>query len=249
MSDLFDQEDNSQQEDNSSYYDKLVGEGKKFRDNESLARGKFESDNFIENLQRENMELRTELNSRLNMEALVNKIGRGNNSTPPLTGDGLEHGIAPTPIVTPTKAEVDPNEIASIVKNTMTQEHTRLQQENNLKVVAKELKKTWGDNWVDKLRKVGMSLDMSEAQMDLLAKTSPKVLLASVMKHVEKVDNETFTPPRSSVTGLSKPVDENSGWGYYEKLRKSNPKEYFSTRVQNQLHKDVMSGKVVLPSE
>ena len=58
-----------------SYYDRMVGEGKKFKDNEALAYSNFEKDRFIEQLKREQKELRDDLNSRLNMEELVNKLG------------------------------------------------------------------------------------------------------------------------------------------------------------------------------
>lgn len=244
---IFDQtnDDNSNTE-IQSHYDLLVGEGKKFKDNEALARGKIESDRFIEKVLREQHELRKELDSRLSMEELVQKLGK--TASTPGTPSGLESPSIPTPNVMPTKADVDPNEIASIVKNTMTQEYTKLQQEKNIKSVAAELKKAWGDNWVGRLREVGNQLDLTEAQMDTLAKTAPKALLSSVLKETSKVDNTKFVAPKSSITSIPQPQDGN-GWSWYEKLRKESPREYYSQRVQMQLHKDVQSGKVVLPSE
>lgn len=244
---IFDQtnDDNSNTE-IQSHYDLLVGEGKKFKDNEALARGKIESDRFIEKVLREQHELRKELDSRLSMEELVQKLGK--TASTPGTPSGLESPSIPTPNVMPTKADVDPNEIASIVKNTMTQEYTKLQQEKNIKSVAAELKKAWGDNWVGRLREVGNQLDLTEAQMDTLAKTAPKALLSSVLKETSKVDNTKFVAPKSSITSIPQSQDGN-GWSWYEKLRKESPREYYSQRVQMQLHKDVQSGKVVLPSE
>lgn len=231
-----------------SYKDLLVGEGKKFKDDEALARGKYESDRFVESLQRELRETRQELHTRLNMEELVSNIGK-NASTSVATAPVLESNPNPNPVVTPTKAVVDPNEVATIVRNTMTQEQTKLAQDKNLTYVASQLKQAWGDSWVDKLKTIGRSLDMTETQMDTLAKTTPKVLLSSVLKDQQKVSNESFTSPRNSIqSGLYAYRTDDKGWAAYEKLRKENPREYHTERVQLQLHKDVAAGKVILPS-
>jgi hypothetical protein len=54
MTDVFDTDDQS--EATTSALEELVGEGKKFADPEALAKGKLESDNFIEQLKREKQE-------------------------------------------------------------------------------------------------------------------------------------------------------------------------------------------------
>lgn len=237
---IFDQKN---EEEITSYRDRLVGEGKKFKDDEALARGKWEADQFAESLKRENAEMRIELQSRLNMDELVNKLGKtaSTNGTPP----SQEPTPSPTP-VQPTPG-LTSDDVQSIVKNTLTKEQTKLQQDRNLTSVANALQKAWGDDWVSKLRKVGNSLDMTEEQMDTLAKTTPKVLLGSVLKEPEKVDNDKFVAPRSSIMGTVKPQD-SKGWDYYEQMRKTDPRKYYTASVQAQFHKDVQSGKVILPS-
>lgn len=241
---IFDQEVSSPEDTPETYFDRLVGEGKKFKDNESLARGKWEADQTVAARERELQELRTELNKRLNVEELVNKLGKSASSTP-VTPTVPESHETPTPTVMPTTV-VDPNEIVNLVKNTMTQEQTKLQQEKNLNAVASQLKKVWGDDWVTKLRNVGRSLDLTEAQMDVMAKTSPKALLQAVMPVQNKVDN--VSPPRSSIMGIPQQPQE-SGWAKYEQMRRSDPRRYYSPQVQLQLERDVRAGKVQLPSE
>ena len=63
------------------YLKELVGEGKKFKTVEDLAKGKAESDAFISSVTRENKELRDsykkaieEVNSRTRLEDLVTKL-------------------------------------------------------------------------------------------------------------------------------------------------------------------------------
>lgn len=242
---IFDHVDTTpSEEDIQSYRDLLVGEGKKFKDDEALARGKIESDRFIQQLQREQAQLRADLDSRLNMEDLVKKLGNKTSTVVP-TNDNTENQSDPTPTVMPTNV-VDPNEIVNLVKNTMTQEQTKLAQEKNLTAVATQLKKVWGDDWVTKLRSAGRSLDLTEAQMDVMAKTSPKALLQAVLPTQSKVDN--VSPPRSTILGIPQQSQE-SGWSKYEKMRRENPRMYYSPQMQLQLERDVRSGKVVLPSE
>lgn len=242
---IFDQEVPSIADTPDSYHDRLVGEGKKFKDNEALARGKWEADQTVAARERELREIREELNKRLNMEELVNKIGKSASSTSMPTSVVPESHEAPTPTVMPTNV-VDPNEIVNLVKNTMTQEQTKLQQEKNLNAVAVQLKKVWGDDWVAKLRNAGSSLDLTEAQMDLMAKTSPKALLQAVLPTQSKVEN--VSPPRSSIMGIPQQPQE-SGWAKYEQMRRNDPRRYYSPQVQLQLERDVRAGKVQLPSE
>lgn len=241
---IFDQEVPSIADTPDSYHDRLVGEGKKFKDVEALARGKWEADQTVAARERELREIRDELNKRLNMEELVNKIGKNAPSTP-VHNAGLESHEVPTPTVMPTNV-VDPNEIVNLVKNTMTQEQTKLQQEKNLNAVASQLQKVWGDDWVTKLRNAGRSLDLTETQMDVMAKTSPKALLQAVMPTQTKVDN--VSPPRSTILGIPQQSQE-SGWSKYEKMRRENPRMYYSPQIQLQLERDVRAGKVQLPSE
>lgn len=229
-----------------SYYDRMVGDGKKFKDNEALAYSNFEKDRFIEQLKREQKELRDDLNSRLNMEELVNKLGK-TASTPAPTGVGLESPSTPTPPVTPTSNGLSIDDVKAAVRNTMTEEQTKLMQEKNLNAVANQLKKAWGDDWVSKLRKQGAMLDLTEAQMDIMAKTSPKALLQAVLPQTtNKVDN--VAPVRSSIMSIPQQPSD-SGWNKYEKMRKENPRMYYSPSVQLQLERDVRAGKVILPSD
>src|SRR5688500_13285080 len=60
----------------------LVGEGKKFKDHKSLAKGKAESDAFISHLQKELAEMREELNKRITFEDLMTKITENKSTAP-----------------------------------------------------------------------------------------------------------------------------------------------------------------------
>lgn len=247
MTDIFDHVDTSPSiEDIQNYKDLLVGDGRKFKDEEALARGKYESDKFVEKLQGELSGLRQELNSRLTMEELLSKLGKQNASTPIPTSVEPER----LPVQGQGTPNITPEQIAALVKNTMQEENTKTSQSQNLDYASQELKKFYGDGWQDKLLATGTTLGLSKDYIDNLAKTAPKALMAIVnAQRPTSVSNDQFGAPRSTVAfAPSSQSTMDQGWQNYEKLKKDNPKLYWSPRVQTQLHKDVMSGKVKLPA-
>lgn len=250
MSNIFDQEEvEPLNESIQSYKDVLVGEGKKFKDEEALARGKYESDLFIQRLQDEQARLRQELNSRLSMEELVAKLGSSASTTTPQSS--LESQPNQEPIAQPTNSTaLTQEQISAIVKNTMTEESAKKSHSDNLKYCASELKKLWGDDWVNKLKSQGNAVGLTETYMDTLAKTAPKALLAIVNgQRNDRVSNDVFGAPRSTVAiAPSSQSNTNPGWAMYEKMRKEDPRRYYSPKVQLQLHNDVLSGKITVPS-
>src|SRR5687767_13359404 len=81
MNDLFSNPDQGQEQEPSNYLEALVGEGKKFKDLEALARGKWESDRMITHKNREFDQLREdylkkdeELKTRARLEELVDRL-------------------------------------------------------------------------------------------------------------------------------------------------------------------------------
>jgi hypothetical protein len=62
----------------------LVGEGKKFKTAEDLARGKLEADNFVKQLQTELATLREDLNGRIKLEEFMDRLEK----TPTATANG-----------------------------------------------------------------------------------------------------------------------------------------------------------------
>ena len=81
-----------------------------------------------------------------------------------------------------------------------------------------------------------------------MAMTSPKSLLALVGGPVKKeqttntqADSSLFVPPtgnRSSGQGGGNSMERNKA--YYDKLKKDDPKGYWSVSTQAQMHKDAI---------
>src|SRR5260370_19729043 len=99
---------------NKNYLGELVGEGKKVKDPESLAKGKYISDNYIQILERRLDEMRSdysnlskEYNARPKLEELINQITQKQSAS------------SEEPVTKETVPAIDPKEIESLVSNKM----------------------------------------------------------------------------------------------------------------------------------
>ena len=103
MSDLFKPVDGVTVPDTVSFED-LVGDDKRFKDANELAKAKIASDAFIEQLKREAAELRKELGSKATVDEIMTQIR------------GLSKSVEPQPPVTPpVTPQNDSTNIQSIV--------------------------------------------------------------------------------------------------------------------------------------
>ena len=208
--------------------DDLVGEGKKYKDPEILARAALEKDRFIEQLKSETSGLRAELAQAVRLLEIK---------------ETLEKPEPPAPVTTPTEGvqkTVQPEEIQKIVQDALLQDRTESVKARNRSEVVAELTKLYGTDYPAVLREKLKSLDMTEKDANELAAVKPKALLALVKKE-EVVKDDVFAPPRSTVNTTFQPVSGTPTMDSYEAMRRSaDPKvraQYWSPAVQNEIHK------------
>lgn len=249
MTTLFNKNVESSSNDNAelevhSYAELLVGEGKKFKDLESLARGKYEADQFIEKLVREQSELRKDMEARLSLEDLVSKLGSnsGANSQQPHAADEGRR-----------QENLEKNESADInnlIEAAIEKKQTELTRQSNLREVEQELKKAWGSNYLDKLRKAADELGVSPAFIDDVAAKAPRAAVALLLEkgNGERKATVDVSPPRSGTNTLGMRSDSEAARtkDFYTKMRKENPKAYWSPKVQMEIHELAMQGKLQL---
>lgn len=229
---------------NADHYSELVGEGKKYRDNAALAYAARKKDEHIRNLEREQEELRKELEKRLTMEDFVDKMKNASTQVPqPRTPSNAEPQ-APSERV---DNSIKPEEIAKLVDERFQDRVRQTEEKENLEKVKRELMKHWGSDYQAKLKIAAQQLDVSEGFIDNLGKTHPDALLR-LLEIRESKNSEYSPPPRGGVAPVSNP--NNLGerdWKYFEKLRKENPSMYFSRKVQSEIHRLAMEGKLEIP--
>lgn len=220
-----------------NYLEELVGDGKKFKTAEELARGKAEADAFIERLKREQEALRNELNTKLTLEQYIDKMaGTGITNTPPPNEPNGNQGE--------NLQGLKPEDVERLIDQRVSQREAERIQTENLRTVKEQLTQQFGPDFSTKLKSIGQDIGMSEQDMTDMARTRPKALLALVAAQGGQAQaatkNSLFTPP-TGVNGFrseGQPVDRTQR--YYDNLKKNNPSEYWSPSIQNQLHKDAI---------
>lgn len=208
-----------------NYVEQLVGDGKKFKDANALAKGKMQSDLFIQQILAEKRDLEAKLNTNQSVEDLIKSLK--NDSTPPNLG-----GERRPDEVTGTK----PEDIQRIVQETVAAREEEAKKARNLSEVTETLRSQFGGNYVAELEERTKDLGVGKAFLDDLAKTNPKAFLKLVGVETKKeTPMSVFSPPNTRVnTGAQIPSGNGEKtYSYYEKIRKSDPATYRT--LQNEM--------------
>jgi hypothetical protein len=207
----------------------LVGTDKKFKDAESLAKGKYEADRFIEiknkqydDLVAEYGRVLEENKQRAKLEDVISNLENKLTSS-----NSPEANEDPKP--------PKPEDIEALVERKFTEKEKARQQQSNYDTVRKELTKQFGENYAPTIRKRIEELGLSPEQFNQWAREAPNAAIAAVGANQPREGFEA--PPRSNRT--FKPVtDQKRTWTYYQELRKTNPKAYYDKSIMNQMLED-----------
>jgi prefoldin subunit 5 len=215
----------------------LVGEGKKFKTPDDLAKAKLESDRFIEKLQNEQRELREELSKRLSAEEALKRAREAGSVVAPQEPPDRSPSPQPRQETTDIGSEVDR------ILRRREQENTA---KSNIDTVTSKMKDLYGN--VDKAAEVvqnkSQELGMSVEKLQALASENPKAFFQLLGVQ----DKPAGSPQTSSWNNVKNTTAMKNAAGstttvpgtykYYEEIRKSDPAAYFSPRVQLQMDKD-----------
>jgi hypothetical protein len=206
-----------------NYVEELVGEGKKFKDLEALARSVLHKDAFIEQLKSETAGLREDLNTRLKMEDFLAKLN------PPAQDP------APGNQTAPPSTEKTATTREDILK-LLDERDAALARQRNLNEAKATLEKNFGPNYASRVREIATQLGADEAFLNNLAATNPAALYKLV--GVGERRQEGFeAPPRGASPGFT-PTGKAKNYAYYENLRKENASQYWSPATQNEMFRE-----------
>lgn len=218
---------------NKDYLAELVGEGKKFKTVQDLARGKYEADVMIASKNRQFDELtqdylatKKELDAVPRLQELVDRLAKQPPaiSEPPQAKDMDEK-----------PATIDFDEIKNLAKTTYEELKTSEKEQANISEVRSKLAERFGENYKSVVRAQAQSLGLSKEMVDNLERTSPKAFFNVL--GLNETKSETFqTPPRSVQRNDNfAPRTEKRGYSYYQNLRKTNPTEWLSAKTHNEM--------------
>jgi len=233
--DLFASDPGNEPNDDKNYLEELVGEGKKFRSVEDLAKGKAQSDRFIAQLQAEQEQLRQELNTRLTMEQALDQLRQspgGNHEESP--GGNQPSGSSEN------SPSLKPEDVERLIDQRVAAREAERVQQENLRTVKEALSASLGPEFPNKLKEIGDTLGMTADEMTAFAKSKPKAFLALIGQQPKTQQQSLFTPPSSSTQTAFKPVNTERTKSYYDNMKKADPKTYWTPKVQNQMHQDAI---------
>lgn len=219
-----------------SAYDALVGDGKKFKTNEDLAKSAIEKDRFISQLQREAAGRQAELDrivKETNIDARLNEIVTKLSQAPV----AREEGNQPPQ---PAAQAVTAPDIEAMVRKTIEEDRSRSLAQQNADTVVRALTAAYGSSYSVHLERRTQELGLTKEQMNSLAASSPQAFLELV-----KVPAPTHSPapPQSDVNSTSFMSQVSTGKTYsdYQKMMTSpDPKvraQYWDPKTQMEIHK------------
>jgi hypothetical protein len=208
----------------------LVGEGRKYKTIEDLAKSYLKADEFIEVLKNDNAKLKQEAVKGKTLDEVLERIEQGSKSS----GD--------------TKPAVDGKsftaaDIERLVDERLTGRETARTREDNIRKAEKALVATYGEKSKEVYLAKADTPQKRKALNDLAA-VDP-VSFAALFQTTAVVGN-----PADGQTTRSDGITINTGTGraidpdckeFYDAMRKKEPAKYYSQAVQSEMHKKLNS--------
>lgn len=221
---LFGSDDNLEQElPETGLYETLVGEGKKYKDPDALAKAKLHQDLHIRRVEEEAAELRRQLNSVARLEEIATRLS----------------SKTPTTEAPQVPREENPNNGTVVtsedVEKILSRRELVNKQNSNLQMVKDTFERSFGSTWQTVIKQKAKSLALSEEDVLDLAKTRPLGLLKMFEVDKQPEPNSGVPASRINTAGLKDDKGAVMNWKYFEKVRKENPSEYNSMQFQKKL--------------
>ena len=223
-----------------SYLKKLVeAKGENWSDPETLAKGKLEADGYIKSLEEQLTQMREDMKKQdyqaQLLEQLQNKATEPaavNNGVPTNNNNNGDVGTQNT------TGAVNEDDLKSLVEKTLTQRDKDAAVKHNLSQVDQELESSFGTEAASVVQKKAEELGVTMDRLREIASESPNAFFTLIGE-----PQKTFNPMvQGSVRteGVNMQASTQRDWSYYQKLRRENPNEYFTPKLQQQLIADRM---------
>jgi len=221
-----------------NYLEEYVGEGKKYKTIEDLAKAAFHKDVHISTLERRQDEMREDLLKTREqavaaerLQELINRLDTANltsRETPQSNEDN--------------RPGVDLNAVESLVSSKFQEMKLSEKQEQNYQLVEQKLTERFGSNYKSVLKDQAKALDLTDDEVNLMARNKPHLFLKTFGLDAEPKVDSFQTPVRSNTRTTSfAPNVQKRTLSYYQNLRKENPNLYFDKKIAVQMDKDAIA--------
>lgn len=201
----------------------LVGEGKKYKTIDDLAKAYINADTFIETLKAENRELKERATAAKTVDDVLERLQQQQATT------------------TKDPSAPSASDIAKLVEQTVTGLETQKVKTGNLKVADAKMKEMFGEKAADVFNTAASTPDLRKVYMDLAAVDPDKFVKLFTEKNAAQVGvdvggNVNVTAqhnapsPRIGIVGTK---------DFYDNVRRTNPSLYYSQDFQVSMDKMV----------
>lgn len=205
--------------------DQFVGEGKKYSDNDAVAKALVEKDQFIQRLQEEARRREEDFRQAENTRAYEDRI----KALEAAQVERREPTPPPTATPAPASAGVDEEAVQRIIE----QREAQNARTRNLMQVKDKLTETFGEDYPNRVKARAQELGMEMAQLNQLAASNPSAFYAMLGLDRQATPSGDTAPPLSRVNPAAfVPASGEKGNKHYSELRRTKPSEYWSPRVQ-----------------
>lgn len=240
MTDVFntDPSEVTQTLEDKNYLEELVGDNKKFKDVQSLAKGKAEADMYIETLTRKLDALSEEVNKRKTAEEIADQL---RSQMADRSSSSQETHQSPVENENDGQDKLSMADIEKLVEERLQKDKELSKAQQNVNQVNERLVKEYGASaskvLQDKAQELGVSVDYLKQQ----ASVSPQVFYSLVGLNGQKQMQTNFVPPQSSMnTASNEPVGTVRNKSYYDKLYRDNPHLRSDSKTTIQEHRDAV---------
>lgn len=221
-----------------SALEQLVGDGKKFQDPESLAKGKLEADRYIEELKGQLNQYKEQADRSMSMESFLTKLEE---RSKPAESPTQQEQVA-QPNDQNQAATITEDQINAIVASKLNEVTDLQRREANAQAAIEGLKKLnkSGEDIASVAREMGVTNEF----MQEMAEKSPQAFLKVMGAETSSSDSPNPLPtgnaPPSSRSQVFQPQSGEKNWKYYQEMRKKDLNRYMSAEVQQEIYKAAM---------
>lgn len=209
----------------------LVGEGRKYKSVEDLAKAYMAADGFIEKLKSENADLRTKAEKAKTIDEVLERLDAKRVSSAP------DKGAEPTP-----NPGMSAEAVASIVRDTVTGLETAKTRQANLQKADAEMKKLYGDKAAEVFSKAAQTPEQ-RAALTQLAEVDPasfvKLFQGTAPASGSQVDGSGAAVNSEALSNFnaSGRVQDPGTKEYWDEVRKKSPSKYYDAASQLAMQK------------
>ena len=220
-----------------SYVQKLVeAKGENWKDPETLAKGKLEADGYIKSLEEQLSQMREDLKKQEYQAQVLDQLqNKAADSTAAKTGEPSNNGNTEEQNTT---ANLSEEHLKSLVEKTLSQREKDSVVKQNLNQVDQSLEQSFGTEAAAVVQKKAEELGMSMDRLREIASESPDAFFTLIGEKPKAFSPMVQGSVRTE--GVNMQTSTQRDWSFYQKLRRENPNEYFTPKVQQQLIADRM---------